>query len=251
MNKINIKIAQVFADEYTADASLYSEEKAPINNTVKQSETPPKNPVPVAKSADTTQTAVPPEDPRLLEIYHKCLECRACDLCSSALNLVFGDGNADSNLMIIGEAPGADEDAQGKPFVGKAGQLLIKTLKKYGLERDEIYIANILKHRPPNNRNPLPQEINACTPFLKEQIAIIKPKLILTLGNFASQFILDTKMGITKIRGSIQESSFGMVMPTLHPSAIIRGAFPVEWFETDIAKALQFAGYDIDTEGGN
>lgn len=189
---------------------------------------------------------LPPSDPELLSLYKECLECKACELCHSALNLVFGDGNPKAKIMLIGEAPGADEDEQGRPFVGRAGQLLINILNKYGVQREDIFIANILKHRPPNNRNPLPTEIQACTPFLKKQISIIKPTLLITLGNFSSQFILNTKIGITKIRGVIQESSFGNVMPSLHPSAIIRGAYPKHLLEQDVVTALQYVGYDVE-----
>ena len=189
-----------------------------------------------------------PSDPQLLELYNTCLICKACELCDSALNLVFGDGNPKAQIMVIGEAPGADEDEQGRPFVGRAGQLLIKLLNKYGVQREDIFIANILKHRPPNNRNPLSSEISACTPFLRKQIELIQPKLLITLGNFSSQYILETKVGITKIRGVVQESSYGMVLPTLHPSAIIRGAYPVDLLEKDVVTALQYVGYDAILE---
>lgn len=197
---------------------------------------------------ENAKISLPPLNPDLLTLYNECLQCRACSLCESALNLVFGDGNPQADLMIVGEAPGADEDEQGRPFVGRAGQLLIKVLAQYGVQREDIFIANILKHRPPNNRNPLPSEITACTPFLKKQIALIQPKLIITLGNFSSQYILNTKIGITKIRGSIQESSYGTVLPTLHPSAIIRGAYPVNILEKDIQIALHYINPDFKIE---
>ena len=203
-----------------------------------------------AKTQEPAPVFIPPvpTDPQLLELHNTCLTCKACELCDSALNLVFGDGNPNAQLMVIGEAPGADEDEQGRPFVGRAGQLLIKLLNKYGVQREDIFIANILKHRPPNNRNPLSSEISACTPFLRKQIEIIQPKLLITLGNFSSQYILETKTGITKIRGVVQESSYGMVMPTLHPSAIIRGAYPVDLLEKDVVTALQYIGYDVTLE---
>ncbi len=186
-----------------------------------------------------------PTNPELLQVYQECLNCRQCELCESASNLVFGDGNPNADIMLIGEAPGADEDAQGIPFVGRAGQLLIQILNKYGVHREDIFIANILKHRPPGNRDPLPAEIQACTPFLQKQIDIINPKLLITLGNFSSRYILNTKEGITKIRGTIQDSSFGKVMPSLHPSAIIRGAYPRHILEGDIVTALQYIGLDV------
>ncbi|MGL4562905.1 MAG: uracil-DNA glycosylase [Brevinema sp.] len=252
MSSINDMIRQLFADEYHisinnkieeissdthAEFIENNQENSQLSYTEKiaHQDTPTMNNFIISK----------PTHPDLLALYKTCLSCQQCSLCDSASQLVFGEGDAQAKLMIIGEAPGADEDEQGRPFVGRAGQLLIKTLKKYGVEREQVYIANILKHRPPNNRNPLPTEIEVCTPFLRKQLEIIKPKLLLTLGNFASQFILETKTGITKIRGSIQESSFGMVMPTLHPSAIIRGAYPLQLFEDDIIKALTFVGYAI------
>lgn len=196
-------------------------------------------------ASPTIEPSIIPTQPDLLALYQECVACTACELYNTAQNLVFGNGNPHADLMIIGEAPGADEDSQGIPFVGRAGQLLIKTLNKFGIQREDIFVANILKHRPPNNRNPLPAEIVACTPFLQKQIALIQPKLLLTLGNFASQFILETKTGITKIRGMIQESRFGMVMPSLHPSAIIRGAYPVQLLEDDIRNALEYIGHSV------
>ena len=215
-----------------------------------QKKSSPKDTKAKVKTQEPAPIFIPPvpTDPQLLELHNTCLTCKACELCDSALNLVFGDGNPKAQLMVIGEAPGADEDEQGRPFVGRAGQLLIKLLNKYGVQREDIFIANILKHRPPNNRNPLSSEISACTPFLRKQIEIIQPKLLITLGNFSSQYILETKTGITKIRGVVQESSYGMVMPTLHPSAIIRGAYPVDLLEKDVVTALQYIGYDVKLE---
>lgn len=256
MSNIKKIITQYFSDEHIhpntpSETTNIEEISTPLETIIEKTPTPS-----ISNNTKTTTPIEPkpiftppiPTDPELLALYQECSTCTACELCNSALNLVFGDGNAKAKIVIIGEAPGADEDEQGRPFVGRAGQLLIKILNKYGVQREDIYIANILKHRPPNNRNPLPTEITACTPFLKKQLAIINPQLLITLGNFSSQFILDTKMGITKIRGSIQESSFGMVLPTLHPSAIIRGAYPVALLEGDIIKALNYVGYDIIDE---
>ncbi|MGL4393859.1 MAG: uracil-DNA glycosylase [Brevinema sp.] len=255
MDSINDLVRQVFTDEYIKSLHIDEEISQEVSETIYKEETyqnaPPKPIENTEKIKTQDEKPMPekinnkPSHPDLATLYEECDSCNKCTLCESALNLVFGDGNPEAKIMVIGEAPGADEDEQGRPFVGRAGQLLIKLLNKYGVQREEIYIANILKHRPPNNRNPLPAEIEACTPFLRKQLEIIKPKLLLTLGNFSSQFILQTKEGITKIRGSIKESSFGMVMPTLHPSAIIRGAYPVQLLEDDIVKALEYAGYEI------
>ncbi|MGL4676487.1 MAG: uracil-DNA glycosylase [Brevinema sp.] len=235
-------ILQYFADEHLQNTKQVQEDNLSENE---QTPSAPKQESNIRKKEQEIPEALAPTDPELNSLYQECLACKACSLCETALNLVFGEGNPKADLMIIGEAPGADEDAQGRPFVGRAGQLLIKILSSYGMPREDIFIANILKHRPPNNRNPLPAEIQACTPFLKKQIALIQPKLLITLGNFASQFILDTKIGITKIRGTIHNSEFGMVMPSLHPSAIIRGAYPQTLLETDIATALEYIGFTI------
>ncbi|MGL4388262.1 MAG: uracil-DNA glycosylase [Brevinema sp.] len=248
MDSINDLIRQVFTDEYTKtlSASYILDPTISTKNSVKIKDKEKHEIKTIQeKSIMLEKIDTKPSHPGLATLYKECLSCKACSLCESAVNLVFGEGNPDAKLMIIGEAPGADEDEQGRPFVGRAGQLLMKILHKYGIERNEIYIANILKHRPPQNRNPLPAEIEVCTPFLRKQLQIIQPKLLLTLGNFASHFILETKEGITTIRGSIRESSYGMVMPTLHPSAIIRGAYPMQLLEDDVVKALQFVGYEI------
>lgn len=154
-------------------------------------------------------------------------ECKLCQLHKRRTNLVFGSGNADAKLMFIGEAPGADEDLQGLPFVGRAGQLLTKMIEAIGMKREDVYIANILKCRPPNNRNPLPGEIEACSPFLIKQIEIIKPIVICTLGKFASQFLLKIENPITALRGKFYDfSAYGIdgikLMPTFHPAYLLR-----------------------------
>ncbi len=133
-----------------------------------------------------------------------------------------GEGNPHSILLFIGEAPGAEEDEQGRPFVGKAGELLTKIIKAMGLERGEVYITNVLKCRPPGNRNPRPEEIKACWPFLEKQIEIIKPKLICTLGTFATQTLLGTQEKITFQRGVFKEWKGIRVLPTFHPAFLLR-----------------------------
>jgi DNA polymerase len=125
--------------------------------------------------------------------------------------------------MFIGEAPGFHEDQQGEPFVGAAGQLLTRMLQGIGLERSDVYVANVIKCRPPGNRDPMPDEIEACTPWLVEQISLIQPRLLVTLGNFATKFVLDTKTGITRMRGRVFDWHGRKVIPTFHPSAILRG----------------------------
>jgi len=149
--------------------------------------------------------------------------CKLCGLCDTRKQVVFGTGRARTRVMFIGEAPGADEDAQGVPFVGRAGKLLDKIIDAVGFDRDELYIANILKCRPPNNRDPLPGEIEACTPYLEKQVALIQPKIICTLGKFAGQFITgQPKATMGAMRGKIAYYGDIMVLPIYHPAALLR-----------------------------
>lgn len=150
------------------------------------------------------------------------LNCRRCDLCKTRRNVVFGSGNPNAELMFIGEAPGEDEDIQGLPFVGRAGQLLTKIIEAMGLKRSDVYIANILKCRPPNNRTPLPAEILECEDNVKRQAELIKPKVICTLGKFASQTLLRTEIPISALRGKFQSFNGIKVMPTFHPAYLLR-----------------------------
>ena len=143
-------------------------------------------------------------------------------LADTADNLVFGEGNPGADLVIIGEAPGEDEDAQGRPFVGRAGQLLDRILESGHLEREDVYITNILKYRPPNNRNPKPDEILASEPLLLEQLKLIRPQIIATLGNFPTQYFAGTKDGITKTRGNWFEWRGVRVFPMFHPAYLLR-----------------------------
>jgi DNA polymerase len=136
---------------------------------------------------------------------------------------VFGTGDPHADLLFVGEAPGMHEDRQGEPFVGAAGQLLTRMLGEIGLTRERVYIANVLKCRPPGNRDPLPDEIQACTPWLVEQISLIQPRVIVTLGNFATKYVLQTQRGITSMRGSVYPWHGRQVIPTFHPAAILHG----------------------------
>jgi DNA polymerase len=162
------------------------------------------------------------DTPTLEEIRREMGRCRRCKLYSGAKNLVFGEGSPRARLMFIGEAPGAEEDLQGRPFVGAAGQLLNRMLSRLGLEREEVYITNVVKSRPPDNRDPEPDEIAACMPFLKMQIAAIRPKVIVTLGKISTQALLGTKEPISRMRGRWQRYDHIRVMPTFHPSYLLR-----------------------------
>jgi DNA polymerase len=160
--------------------------------------------------------------PLLDRVVEEIGDCKRCKLHPTRKNIVFGSGNPGARLMLVGEAPGAEEDEQGMPFVGKAGQLLTKIIEAIDLKRSDVYIANILKCRPPSNRNPEEDEIKTCIPFLEKQIKIIAPKIVCTLGNIATRAMLDTDMGITKLRGRFHERSGLKVMPTYHPSYLLR-----------------------------
>jgi DNA polymerase len=160
----------------------------------------------------------------LAEVALEASTCTRCKLAGMGrTQVVFGVGNPDADLMFIGEAPGFHEDKQGEPFVGAAGQLLNRLLEGIGLAREDVYIANVLKSRPPGNRDPEPDEIEACTPWLVEQISIIQPRLIMTLGNFATKYVLQTTQGITRMRGTVHSWHGRTVIPTFHPAAILHG----------------------------
>jgi len=156
------------------------------------------------------------------ELYSLTKDCKKCPLHKSRKNFVFGSGNPNADIMCIGEGPGAEEDKQGLPFVGRAGQLLTEILKAIKFTRDEVYIANILKSRPPENRTPLPEEMDACLPYLLKQIELIKPKLILCLGLTAAQALLKKKASLTSLRGQLYEFMSATVMVTYHPAALLR-----------------------------
>jgi DNA polymerase len=149
-------------------------------------------------------------------------DCRRCRLCEGRTNIVFGVGSPNARLMFVGEGPGVDEDRQGEPFVGRAGQLLTKMIEAMGLRREDVYIANIVKCRPPENRTPLPDEVATCSPFLFQQIAAIKPRVVVCLGTPAAQTVLGTRSTITHIRGTFRDVAGTSVMPTFHPAYLLR-----------------------------
>lgn len=149
-------------------------------------------------------------------------DCRRCSLAQSRTRLVFGSGNEQARLVFVGEAPGADEDRQGEPFVGEAGQILTRLIEAMGLTRAQVYICNVLKCRPPANRNPHKDEIAVCSPFLQQQLKIIKPEVIVALGTFAAQTLLDTKEPISRLRGTFHTCQGIALMPTFHPSFLLR-----------------------------
>jgi len=159
----------------------------------------------------------------LADVAIEASTCTKCRLAETRTQVVFGVGDPNADLLFVGEAPGMHEDRQGEPFVGAAGQLLTRMLAGISMTREQVYIANVLKCRPPGNRDPQEDEIETCTPWLVEQISLIQPDVIVTLGNFATKFVLQTQQGITRMRGSVYPWHGRKVIPTFHPAAILRG----------------------------
>jgi uracil-DNA glycosylase family 4 len=176
---------------------------------------------------------------QLVNLYKEVSTCTRCPLHETRTKTVFGAGNADADLMFVGEAPGAEEDRQGLPFVGRAGQLLNQLLEEIGLSREEVFIANVLKSRPPGNRDPQPLEIEACQPYLFEQVRLIEPRVLCTLGNFATKLLTGSPVGITKVRGTPQIHELGgrtiFLLPLLHPAAALRTPAMKETLRGDLA----------------
>jgi DNA polymerase len=162
--------------------------------------------------------------PLLEELRARALVCTDCELSKTRTNVVFGVGDPRARVMLVGEAPGKNEDLQGEPFVGAAGKLLDTLLTDIGLDRSEVYIANVLKCRPPGNRDPHPNEVDSCKGYLREQIRLIGPEVVVTLGNFATKLLLNTETGITRLRGRVHPWWLGSsLVPTFHPAAALRG----------------------------
>ncbi len=259
-------IGEETTPERMALSAIGSEEQAPAvwapmvepNNPEPKILTPPIQPeiimkkesVPAATSLFLADDAVEPliVTETLEDIRRDLGDCKRCKLWSTRTNIVFGEGNPNAELMFVGEAPGADEDASGRPFVGRAGQLLTKMIEAIEMKREDVYIANTLKSRPPGNRNPEPDETSACIPFVYRQIATIRPKLIVTLGNPATQGLLETKVGITRIRGTFQEYPriAGIkVLPTYHPAYLLRSPDKKREAWEDLKKARAFLRGEI------
>ncbi|REG25044.1 DNA polymerase [Archangium gephyra] len=182
------------------------------------------------------------ERPTLDEIRRELGDCRRCKLCDGRKNIVFGSGNPRAELVFVGEGPGADEDAQGVPFVGAAGQLLTKMIEAMGYRRDDVYICNVVKCRPPNNRNPEPDEVTACEPFLRAQLRAVQPKVIVALGKFAAQTLLRDTTAITKMRGNWREYEGIKLMPTFHPAYLLRQPAEKKKAWEDLQQVMKFFG---------
>ena len=182
--------------------------------------------------------------PTLVEVEREASSCTRCALAEARTTVVFGMGNPEADLMFVGEGPGAEEDAQGLPFVGKSGKLLDRLiLEEMGLTREHCYIANTVLCRPPNNRDPLPEELAACRPYLDAKLDLIDPKVIVSLGKFATQVLLESKEGITRLRGRTYPFRRGVLVPTFHPAAVLRGgAEPMAQMRADLVRAKKALG---------
>lgn len=180
-----------------------------------------------------------PKDSRLSLVKNEVTDCHKCYLWETRKNTVFGSGNINAKLMFVGEAPGHDEDVQGMPFVGEAGILLTKIIEAMNIKREDVYICNILKCRPPQNRNPLPEEISMCIDYLYAQIDMIKPKIICGLGKFASQTLLEVDIPISKLRGNWHEYRGIKFMPTYHPAYLLRNPQDKKLVWEDMKKIMK------------
>jgi uracil-DNA glycosylase len=177
---------------------------------------------------------------RLVEVFNEASVCQKCPLSATRTKVVFGSGNADADLMFVGEAPGAEEDRQGLPFVGRAGALLTQLIEGIGMKREDVFITNVLLCRPPGNRDPQPLEIESCEPYLLEKMRLIEPRVVCTLGNFATKLLTGSRTGISKVRGEPQVHSLGgrtvFVMPLFHPAAALRTPSVEDTLRADFAR---------------
>ncbi len=189
---------------------------------------------------------------RLVEVYREARDCARCPLANGRTQVVFGSGNADADLMFIGEGPGAEEDRKGLPFVGRAGQLLGQLLGEIGLRREDVWISNVVRCRPPGNRDPEPAEIEACEPYTRAQVELIEPRVIATLGNFATRLLTGSRAGITRVRGTPQVHTIAgrtlFIMPLFHPAAALRTPALVDTLREDFAKLPELLERELDAE---
>ena len=231
---------EMFGESLLIDAQPRRASPMPIR---KAASPPPEEPalfepppiIPMAITAEPWGSA-----PTIGELKSVICQCLKCPLGHTRTTFVFGVGNPRATLMVVGEAPGADEDAQGEPFVGRAGQLLNKILEAIRFKREDVYICNILKCRPPGNRKPLPEEVESCIPYLRRQIALIKPKLILCLGLTAAENLLQTRESLGALRGRVMQYEGIPLMVTYHPAALLRNPNwkRPAWEDVQAARAL-------------
>lgn len=220
-------------DSLTTAITLDRERKRPLSYLC------PAKDVTVAEKASFAQETQVRVEPTLADIREDLGNCQRCPLHETRQNLVFGEGSPQAEVVFVGEAPGADEDRQGRPFVGRAGQLLTKIIEAMGMKREEVYICNILKCRPPENRNPLPGEILMCEPFLVRQLEAIAPKVICALGTFAARTLLKTEVPITVLRGRFHDYHGMAVMPTYHPAYLLRNPSAKKQVWDDVQQIME------------
>lgn len=265
MDKANAKEIKKIAKEMEARVRFYAESGVDVWKRAPAS--PAKDALPIEAEAAPSVVSEPvapyisakggptaPAGALTLEMVREEIgDCKKCALCATRNNIVFGTGNPRAEILFVGEAPGEDEDLQGKPFVGRAGQLLTKMIAAMGLSREEVYIANIIKCRPPKNRNPEPEEIAACQPFLFRQIEAIRPKVICALGTFSAQTLLQTEQKISALRGCFHDlpGAEGVkVLPTFHPAYLLRNPSEKKrvWEDLQTIMAALKAG-SVGTQG--
>ena len=210
---------------------------------------PPPAKAPALFNLDSTSRPLPPlpgvvdgERPTLDQIRGELGDCRRCKLCEGRKNIVFGSGSPRAELVFVGEGPGETEDLQGVPFVGKAGELLTKMIEAMGFSRDTVYICNVVKCRPPDNRNPEPDEVASCEPFLRAQLLALQPKVIVALGKFAAQTLLRDTTPITRLRGQWREYQGVKLMPTFHPAYLLRNPAEKKAAWSDLQQVMKFFG---------
>jgi DNA polymerase len=235
------ELIRLLAQLSTPDSGPASAPLAPPAHA-RPAESPPARPTAPAgmgvAAAPVTPRVIPLGD--LEELRSVALGCTACGLAATRRQVVFGEGNPAAELMVVGEAPGADEDRTGRPFVGRAGRLLDRLLASAGFSRESVYICNVLKCRPPANRNPESEEIEACSPYLRRQVELIAPRAILTVGMFASQTLLGSQSSINALRGRVHRYGDTPVVPTYHPAALLRnpGWIRPVWDDLQLLRSL-------------
>lgn len=229
--------------EFEVNSALLGANKGEPSSLSSSSQHTPKKVPPASRSSSLESDVKMTRVTESLEAIRADLgNCTRCHLCEERKNIVFGVGNPNADLVIVGEAPGRDEDLKGDPFVGRAGQLLNRMLEAIGLSREEVYICNVIKCRPPKNRNPMPDEVESCEPFLIRQLQSLRPKLILAMGKFAAQTLLATDERISSLRGRFQEYQGISVMPTFHPAYLLRNASQKRVVWEDLQKVHQALG---------
>ena len=233
------------ARDYTSDVST-EDLRSQLSNWLRLVELSGTQEIVFKRTVDSAPEQVSvPHEALLATLRAKLTTCRRCDLHRNRTNLVFGEGNPSSELMFIGEGPGRDEDLSGRPFVGRAGELLTRIIQAMGLERKDVYIANVVKCRPPENRDPEPDEISECLPYLEEQIDLIGPTIICTLGRVATQTLTGMRGGISSMRGVAYDYRGIPLIPTFHPAACLRNPGNKKLVWEDIKKVMKELGLPI------